>query len=1572
MIAATDRLTGRVVTSDDAAPASHRRLQEAAAHSAAAELPYLVRMTYKTSVGTFREGETVPERVAFRGLTTLRASHAGLSHDIPGAKRSDASGGGLASGLGTISGASRHTGLSATPSAYYIEGTAVLMHEAGVHTAETPTFRTVSATGGHQGKRRLLAEGVRGDEPVEMMATPLNGEEGWSPAPTMFRHREEARTMRVSEFLACVEAAVDAMDTDTPPAQREQEGGVAHDDDGEEEEEDDEASTRRTPATQCSMELLSAVRAREDVRQELLAMASDWKPMGALDFVSGLFPRSGLRTLFRTLAAAGPDGQAVLAKLLPVMVSKRSTNPFPDRATEHPSAAEVMAEVQQALANETPLTTVRSHAALVTLLESLMAVEHTAPVLADALVSAIGVVEGRIEADEAADPEFEHHHLRAHPVTADEDTLEHLFVAAGAVAWAARDDDTTSRAVLLEQLRSSFHDALDRHESVEAAVGAYLERATHIWEDMPDHHRSAVMASVRGHDNAAAADAAWMDMDTFHRTRVVNQTLLSLAQRHMVRDGWQHDGHGASLLSPTHHASPHVQRRLNAGRRAVHQPNFKSAGEAQQVWMKATVAHPITARLQHAIRGLSNAADVDYAEQVAALLSHRRATIRQEAASALATMPSVPARRHLVATFHRPEELPQVRLTAFGAMAGWPRDVAEAASDDSMTLSTASVHYLAHQDEPLRGLEACLAHCPVASGRASPTGFQRSSNTAWSGCRNNCKAHHDRLLGLDALAAAAVSAELPEPSVEQFGAASAAGEDPLEGRTAAAKQVIRRLLAAGRADGASSSHHLEHTVSRAHARYLVALRPLRHNARTAAGMASARTRFSVEQINEWVLGFGKRGLIGAFLGDIMNAEGHADVSRMTGIGMLDTSFLSSVFAESYIIFITLTLFKAIAQFEGLVPWLPVMAPDLIGGERSGRAAAFFPHQTSLDFRLAQQLEAFTVVVEEYWPKLAALPESINMMAVTQDATYEAVVDSQPYAAIVQKFMNDTDDVLGRRQWASAVTTRAASFIARAKPLAQGKVMEGAVEVADTVKEKIVTLLHLGKTLGHFEADVHGLATELPARLAKFAATADVAMGRMSEELQFMDSAFAEYGSLDPETPADEIAGMTEEAAAILAANAVPTVNETLTTVLSAAENLPEHITALREIMEVVIPSETTLRDAWLNSRAVREGLHFLQTADLTNPDALRSATVNFLVSAAGDAVLDHADAAGTVLSLLRGWSNGEMTALPAFVAPLLSDRVSQITNTDAAAATTPASTSSASTLSELRTIVASLANADMGASVEAQRTAAGDAAVDAWAQALVVGAGWVDSLGSDDGDLSLASSDADSWLQNVAPPTLKRIQGAASELFASSFTSTVGDVATTLEGNALADASSLTSDFEAGDKMWRVAQLVSGVQFDVRPDYEDTGAGPLETAVTARQAVHAAVLDLGGVDSIAGLAFEKLGPALVMAANGTLPDAEERPASQLAYGALLDAVAADKTVSGPTATVSTSFDYVEDNQKTFSQLAKAQVWKALTKLSPNVNTYWYTPIPLRAGAARWYREARANNAFGPDCATNVR
>lgn len=372
----------------------------------------------------------------------------------------------------------------------------------------------------------------------------------------------------------------------------------------------------------------------------------------------------------------------------------------------------------------------------------------------------------------------------------------------------------------------------------------------------------------------------------------MNKTVAALAQRRMVRAGWNEDGHGMPLgvipaPRPPQSSSPSDRVPLPS-ERLPHHPakrGLRSEGAAHLASLRGATVHPVTSRLLHAVRGLSNAGDEAYAPIIAQLLRHPRPRLRRMAATYLSSLPHPEARRHLTGSALDPTEDPRVRIAAFSALLAWPAHASEpvhASADDShrhgsavrrlaratdaqlvsshgVGATSAAVRHLAHSTPPEASLQVCVAQCPT---------IERSAVAASNkhGCVARCEAHRDRVAALDLLAMTLV-----DRCVEDT------GDDDADFAS-----VPRHMLRVLTEDHGHDRH--AHTVEAAHARYLAqSRRPLTDNAAKIAAKHGAEVRFETQFLKDWVLGFGKPGIIGAYAGAYMASTAAGSVSGLHGV-----------------------------------------------------------------------------------------------------------------------------------------------------------------------------------------------------------------------------------------------------------------------------------------------------------------------------------------------------------------------------------------------------------------------------------------------------------------------------------------------------------------------------------------------------------------------------------------------------------------------------------------------------------------------------------------------------------------
>jgi len=372
----------------------------------------------------------------------------------------------------------------------------------------------------------------------------------------------------------------------------------------------------------------------------------------------------------------------------------------------------------------------------------------------------------------------------------------------------------------------------------------------------------------------------------------MNKTIAALAQRRMVRAGWTEDGHGlplGTIPAPRGLVSSPSDRELMPSTRPPHHPakrGFRSEEAAHAASGRAAVQHPVTSRLLHAVRGLANAGDEAYAPRVAQLLRHTRPRMRRMAATYLSSMPHPAARRHLTTAAVDETEDPRVRMAAFSALLAWPAHASEpvhpsaddshrhgsgvrrlAQAADSQLLAAhgvgataAAVRHLAHSTPPEESFRTCVAQCPARERTAAVVDGGR-------GCVSRCEAHRDRVAALDLLAMTLVDRAVEETGDEEADFAS----------------VPHHMLRVLTEDHGHDRH--AKTVEAAHARYLAqARRPLTDNAAKIAAKHGAEVRFETQFLKDWVLGFGKEGVIGAFAGAYMTAHAAGTVSGLHGVG----------------------------------------------------------------------------------------------------------------------------------------------------------------------------------------------------------------------------------------------------------------------------------------------------------------------------------------------------------------------------------------------------------------------------------------------------------------------------------------------------------------------------------------------------------------------------------------------------------------------------------------------------------------------------------------------------------------
>ena len=502
VVAATDH-TGRVV--------HNSRAQAVADATSSPSHRHLAHLAFKSSVATVDE-HGVLQRVSFRGLTTVRSSHPGSNNPVPGA---DASPHDDLPGAKKMRARMRHDPraqdrTSRMPSSYYVEGSAVLV---GNRDGDVAALGAVPGLG-HHGHGRHLVVPLRGDgdaestygdggevDTVQLHFEPLHGDGSLSVVPSLRNHRDVVATASLDELLACHERAR------VGPNQRE--AGARR---GADEE------SNGIPLAQCTSELRAACRARPDIRAAVLNTVSDLAPGGLLESAIGSFPKRGLFALVRAAAETGVEGQAAVAALLDHVLTYRASNAFPGH-DDHPVQATVQAQVREAVkaaidAGTTVFPRHRSHKAVTMVLQALVGVQEPTEVLVTALLNGLDTIEARIADDETADPSFSPDTPRVTGATADEDTLDHLLVTAGALAFELP-RGSWLRVAMLERLRAAYHTALDRHEAVHRRVAEFTNDAVNDWETLLPLHQRSVMATVGGYATVEGATSAWDAMDMY-------------------------------------------------------------------------------------------------------------------------------------------------------------------------------------------------------------------------------------------------------------------------------------------------------------------------------------------------------------------------------------------------------------------------------------------------------------------------------------------------------------------------------------------------------------------------------------------------------------------------------------------------------------------------------------------------------------------------------------------------------------------------------------------------------------------------------------------------------------------------------------------------------------------------------------------------------------------------------------------------------------------------------------------------------------------------------------------------
>ena len=457
------------------------------------------------------------------------------------------------------------------------------------------------------------------------------------------------------------------------------------------------------------------------------------------------------------------------------------------------------------------------------------------------------------------------------------------------------------------------------------------------------------------------------------------------------------------------------------------------------------------------------------------------------------------------------------------------------------------------------------------------------------------------------------------------------------------------------------------------------------------------------------------------------------------------------------------------------------------------------------------------------------------------AAYDLVVDTKPFTKVARTFLNDTNAVLAQGFWADLIRGRATSFSIEAGQALDADVMQTAAENVGIVEAKLETVVRVSDAMSYYHSYVTYLSNKLPESLATFSGIAANAMGRMPEELAFMDEAFTEYGTLDSgdEDASDGgadagegDAGSEASVDALLAANAAPTTNATITALLEESAKLAGNTAVLKAVHEAIDPSANALRDAWSTARSVREGLHFLQTADLTSPDALRTAMVNFIGTITGDVVLDHADSLDTIYSLVERVAKERVMTVPALTGSAIEARSTQLQAQVIGDAVQAASDATTAAKASIVAAAAQVSGADVLAAADATTTAVATKAVDAWTATLAHGAAWLQGLGTSTGDLAVASDEATAWLTGEAVDVLRTVQSSATALAVAAATSAHDTQLMALSAGIMDAATNATSALGDSDHVWRLLQALTGIALQARSD-DETGEHPLEQARAA-------------------------------------------------------------------------------------------------------------------------------------------
>lgn len=583
-----------------------------------------------------------------------------------------------------------------------------------------------------------------------------------------------------------------------------------------------------------------------------------------------------------------------------------------------------------------------------------------------------------------------------------------------------------------------------------------------------------------------------------------------------------------------------------------------------------------------------------------------------------------------------------------------------------------------------------------------------------------------------------------------------------------------------------------------------------------------------------------------------------------------------------------------------LPALTIALAWCVPAQPTTSAASFVANMHNAHGRLRGTLEALIIAADEAGPMLPGHSETLGMLADELDtskcrgrgapcpgqclipcapvlhAAYDLVVDTKPFTKVARKFLNDTNAVLAEGFWADLIKARSTEFTITARAVLDAEVMQGVAEHVGIVEDKLDTVQEVSDAMADYHSYVTYLSNKLPESLATFSGIAANAMGRMPEELEAMDAAFNEYGTLDSADGADDDTSAADASVdALLAANAAPTTNATVTLLLEESAKLAGNTAVLKAVHEAVAPSTNALRDAWSNARSVREGLHFLQTADLTSSDALRTAMVNFIGSVTGDVVVDHADSLEEVYALVERVAKERVMSVPALAGPIIAARAEELQSTAigdtveaAGSATTAAKASIVATAGQV-TGASMLAAADAAAGTVVAN------AVDAWTATLTHGAAWLQGLGTSTGDLAVASAEASSWLTGDAIDVLRNVQTSATALAVDAASAARDSQLSVLHQGVVDAANNVTAALGNSDQVWRLLQAVTGIALRARTD-ADTGEHALEQARAALAAVRPHVFE--HADEVAATVSRVLAPAVAQAQLQARPTAAETAA----------------------------------------------------------------------------------------------